>query len=356
MCRSQAEGGQRCSAHTGTAYRKAITGTAGWDQAAAEHASTPGGRAEIEQRVDLRDAQVMQMEREMSAGLRRSSSAEYRMALEDLAGHRKALDMGAMLRQANADARAAIVDARSTRSEVPYAKERQTIAQAPVGSAEWVAALDTLSQDGDMADSIDHRIQNASDTIRAWEAQQDRQRSRWFRRDETTTSVSEEDHQRAAAALPYLLRARKQAQKRFHEQQAEAERAEILGWKPYGQEFGFGSTRWKQHAAAHGATVEGRRQLEADWCNAVDRMAIMLPLIDSGEWNHDHPEWVAARERLHHVDTAMREGLAQWPAQTYIPAVGANEKFRARIFDHNDPRATPNREFLAMRRNYNHGL
>lgn len=47
MCRSLAEGGQRCAAHTRPAYQTAAFGTPDWDRAAAQYASTPTGRMEL---------------------------------------------------------------------------------------------------------------------------------------------------------------------------------------------------------------------------------------------------------------------------------------------------------------------
>lgn len=43
MCRSTAEGGQRCAAHTRPGYLAATFGTSEWDEAAADYASTPEG-------------------------------------------------------------------------------------------------------------------------------------------------------------------------------------------------------------------------------------------------------------------------------------------------------------------------
>ena len=45
MCRSVAQGGQRCAAHTRPRYEAATFGTPEWDSAAAEYASTPEGRS-----------------------------------------------------------------------------------------------------------------------------------------------------------------------------------------------------------------------------------------------------------------------------------------------------------------------
>jgi hypothetical protein len=47
MCRSQAEGGQRCAAHTRPAFIKTSFGTPEWEDAAAAFASTPAGYDEI---------------------------------------------------------------------------------------------------------------------------------------------------------------------------------------------------------------------------------------------------------------------------------------------------------------------
>ena len=47
MCRSLAEDGQRCAAHTRPAYQTAAFGTPDWDRAAAQYASTPTGRMEL---------------------------------------------------------------------------------------------------------------------------------------------------------------------------------------------------------------------------------------------------------------------------------------------------------------------
>lgn len=44
-----AEGGQRCAAHTRARYQAAAPGTSEWDDAAAQHASTLGGRKELQQ-------------------------------------------------------------------------------------------------------------------------------------------------------------------------------------------------------------------------------------------------------------------------------------------------------------------
>lgn len=43
MCKSRAEGGQRCAAHTRPAYEAAEFGTPEWERAAVEYASTPTG-------------------------------------------------------------------------------------------------------------------------------------------------------------------------------------------------------------------------------------------------------------------------------------------------------------------------
>lgn len=47
MCRSTAQGGQRCAAHTRPRYDAATFGTEEWDIAAAEYASTPEGRSTL---------------------------------------------------------------------------------------------------------------------------------------------------------------------------------------------------------------------------------------------------------------------------------------------------------------------
>lgn len=47
MCKALSQGGQRCAAHTRPAFTRAAFGTPAWDRAAAEHASTPAGAAEI---------------------------------------------------------------------------------------------------------------------------------------------------------------------------------------------------------------------------------------------------------------------------------------------------------------------
>lgn len=47
MCKAHADGGQRCAAHTRPAYVSAVPGTACWDDAASQHASTPAGLTEL---------------------------------------------------------------------------------------------------------------------------------------------------------------------------------------------------------------------------------------------------------------------------------------------------------------------
>lgn len=51
MCRSQAEGGTRCAAHTRPRYKAARFGTVEWDEAAAEFASTRSGAAELKAEI-----------------------------------------------------------------------------------------------------------------------------------------------------------------------------------------------------------------------------------------------------------------------------------------------------------------
>lgn len=45
MCRSAAQGGQRCAAATRARFEAATFGTVEWDEAAAAYAATPSGRA-----------------------------------------------------------------------------------------------------------------------------------------------------------------------------------------------------------------------------------------------------------------------------------------------------------------------
>ena len=52
MCKAASDGGQRCAAHTRPAYRAATLGTPQWDRAAAQYATTPTGRRDIEARRD----------------------------------------------------------------------------------------------------------------------------------------------------------------------------------------------------------------------------------------------------------------------------------------------------------------
>ena len=52
MCKPISEGGQRCAAHTRTAFRHATPGTREWDDAAAAYASTPTGRRELQAVLD----------------------------------------------------------------------------------------------------------------------------------------------------------------------------------------------------------------------------------------------------------------------------------------------------------------
>ena len=47
MCKSAAEGGQRCASHTRPAYHQATPGTHEWDAAAAAYGSTRNGRVEL---------------------------------------------------------------------------------------------------------------------------------------------------------------------------------------------------------------------------------------------------------------------------------------------------------------------
>lgn len=47
MCKSKADGGQRCAAHTRPRFEAATFGTAEWDEAAAEYASTASGEMDI---------------------------------------------------------------------------------------------------------------------------------------------------------------------------------------------------------------------------------------------------------------------------------------------------------------------
>ena len=47
MCKSQAEGGQRCASHTRTKYTATSTDDPNWDTVAAEYASTSEGEAHL---------------------------------------------------------------------------------------------------------------------------------------------------------------------------------------------------------------------------------------------------------------------------------------------------------------------
>lgn len=108
MCKSQAEGGQRCAAHTRDAYRTAdaalteaqaagdaaalAVATQRWDAAAAEYASTPTGHAELDQR-------------RLQYQAHGHTAAASRLAA--------ALRRGQTLREANTAAAAAIAQART---------------------------------------------------------------------------------------------------------------------------------------------------------------------------------------------------------------------------------------------------
>ena len=82
MCTSQADGGQRCAAHTRPAYQAATFGTAEWDAAAAAYASTPTGRVELasslaaaEAAEDIRSAVAFEHALREGARLRERSAA-----------------------------------------------------------------------------------------------------------------------------------------------------------------------------------------------------------------------------------------------------------------------------------------
>lgn len=53
MCKSKAEGGQRCAAHTRPCYEAATFGTAEWDDAAAQHATTPEGQERLSEEAKV---------------------------------------------------------------------------------------------------------------------------------------------------------------------------------------------------------------------------------------------------------------------------------------------------------------
>ena len=67
MCRSIAEGGQRCAAHTRPAYMAATPGTAEWDDAAAQYASTPEGRRVLQADIEIAE-RGMDFERAAALG------------------------------------------------------------------------------------------------------------------------------------------------------------------------------------------------------------------------------------------------------------------------------------------------
>lgn len=52
MCKSQADGGQRCAAHTRSKYETLTRTDPGWDAAAAEYASTPEGHDRLTEEAD----------------------------------------------------------------------------------------------------------------------------------------------------------------------------------------------------------------------------------------------------------------------------------------------------------------
>lgn len=87
MCKSAAQGGQRCAAHTRPTYRAASFGTPAWDEAAAQYASTPSGEREIALDVAV---------------------AEQQNQFDRAAALRTALRVGASRRQAHASTRVAL--------------------------------------------------------------------------------------------------------------------------------------------------------------------------------------------------------------------------------------------------------
>lgn len=103
MCKTISEGGQRCAAHTRTAYEAAIYGTPEWDKAAAEFASTPKGRTEL-----LLARQAAQDELDaLSTG---ASQDEQVRAITRLAGLTAALERGETLREMNREAGTCIAE------------------------------------------------------------------------------------------------------------------------------------------------------------------------------------------------------------------------------------------------------
>lgn len=75
MCKTLSEGGQRCAAHTRTAYLATPFGTPQWDDAAVEHASTPTGASEMRRDLGLAHG-VRDLDRiaALTAALRRGAA------------------------------------------------------------------------------------------------------------------------------------------------------------------------------------------------------------------------------------------------------------------------------------------
>lgn len=150
MCKSVAEGGQRCAAHTRPAYEAATPGTPGWDAAAAAYASTPTGRTELEGELDraveahtksLIDASAMneQVNSTEPGGWTAEAVAQERAVA---AGHlarahalENALKRGAAMRERTAEVKDALAQARGDNGPTTR------IAVAPAASVPGVAAI-----------------------------------------------------------------------------------------------------------------------------------------------------------------------------------------------------------------------
>ena len=93
MCRSAAEGGQRCAAHTRPRFNAATFGTPEWDEAAADYASTGEGNKHLNAMAfNARDAADLTTDAACTSAIRRGHNRrlavlETRQILNDIAGH-----------------------------------------------------------------------------------------------------------------------------------------------------------------------------------------------------------------------------------------------------------------------------
>jgi hypothetical protein len=105
MCKSRAEGGQRCAAHTRPAYESAVFGTNEWDDAAAQFASTPTGNRELLSECDRLAAAMRDWEVDhVGTRISESNLGELHALQIRWAALGKALNNGEDVRAANAEA------------------------------------------------------------------------------------------------------------------------------------------------------------------------------------------------------------------------------------------------------------